>query len=106
MVLDPRWLEILKASGWKTAALAIAFGLFLLMPHWGLLPPLEPWVVLSATLVVLICGMLALTTFVSATLKVLATRQCFFRAASSATLTIRPPAPRRAMARTAARQQR
>jgi hypothetical protein len=30
MAPDPRWLEILKASGWQTTALAVASGLFLL----------------------------------------------------------------------------
>ena len=39
---DPRWLELLKASGWQTVAIAVAVGVFLLAAHWGWLPPLEP----------------------------------------------------------------
>jgi len=49
MTPDPRWLELLKASGWQTAGISIACGLFLLGAHLGWLPPLEPWMVLIAT---------------------------------------------------------
>ena len=34
MTPDPKWLEILKASGWQTTGLACAFGVFLLLPHF------------------------------------------------------------------------
>jgi hypothetical protein len=66
---DPRWLEILKASGWQTAAVAGACALFLLIAHWGWLPPLEPWMIQLAVIAALICGLLALASFTSATLR-------------------------------------
>jgi hypothetical protein len=66
---DPRWLEILKASGWQTAAVAIACGLFLLIARWGWLPPLDAWMIQLATIVFLICGSLAVASFASAALK-------------------------------------
>jgi hypothetical protein len=39
------WLEILKASGWQTAAIAIACGALLWVNHRGWLPPFDLWVV-------------------------------------------------------------
>lgn len=65
MTPDPRWLEILKASGWQTAALAIAAGLFLWANQTSWLPPLEPWMVQAAAIVMLVCGLLALASFIS-----------------------------------------
>ena len=65
MTPDPRWLEILKASGWQTAALAVASGLFLLAAHSGLLPPLEPWMTLLAAAGLLLFGCLAVASFLS-----------------------------------------
>ena len=62
---DSKWLEILKASGWQTAAIAAACGVFLLMDHWGWLPPLEPWMTLLATFFLLLCGFLACASFFS-----------------------------------------
>lgn len=50
MTPDPKWLEILKASGWQTTAGALACGLFWFAPSWGWMPPLEP---LASQLVVL-----------------------------------------------------
>ena len=65
MTPDPRWLEILKASGWQTAALAIAAGLLLRANQAGWLPPFEPWMVQAAAVVMVVCGLLALASFVS-----------------------------------------
>ena len=69
MTPDSRWLEILKASGWQTAAIAAACALFLFAANRGLLPPLDPWMVQLAALAFLVCGFLALASFISATLK-------------------------------------
>jgi Super-infection exclusion protein B len=69
MTVDPRWLEILKASGWQTAAISIACGLFLLAAHLGWLPPLEPWTVLIAAAGLLLFGCLAVASFFSALFK-------------------------------------
>jgi hypothetical protein len=56
---DPRWLEILKASGWQTWALATAAGLLLYGNSKKLLPvTLEPWQLQAATAVFVICGCL------------------------------------------------
>jgi hypothetical protein len=47
MTPDPRWLEILKASGWQTAAVAAACGLFLIARAFRRsalrLPGFRPW---------------------------------------------------------------
>jgi hypothetical protein len=69
MTPDPKWLEILKASGWQTTALAVAFGLFLLAGRAGWLPPLDPWMIQLAALGLLVCGCLSLASIASATLE-------------------------------------
>jgi hypothetical protein len=70
MTINPKWLEILKASGWQTAAGASACALFLLVAHWGWLPPLEPWMVQLAAFALLLLGFLTLASFISSALKV------------------------------------
>jgi hypothetical protein len=69
MTPDPKWLEILKASGWQTTALAVACGLFLLAGRTGWLPPLDPWMIQLAAFGFLVCGCLALASIGSAALK-------------------------------------
>jgi Super-infection exclusion protein B len=66
MTPDPRWLEILKASGWQTAAVAAASGLFLIAMNLGWLPTVEPWMVLLAAAGLLLFGCLAVASFLSA----------------------------------------
>jgi hypothetical protein len=58
MTPDPRWVDILKLGGVPRLGLFVACGLFLLFRHWGWLPPAPDWVVLSAWIVLLICGSL------------------------------------------------
>jgi Super-infection exclusion protein B len=70
MMPDPRWLEILKASGWQMAAIAAACGLFLLVVHWGWVPPLDAWVIQLVTFAFLLFGLLAIAGLISATLAV------------------------------------
>jgi hypothetical protein len=56
---DPKWLEILKASGWQTAALtaASATGLFANARKW--LPvSLDSWVIQAAEVSVFVFGFL------------------------------------------------
>jgi hypothetical protein len=77
MTPDPRWLEILKASGWQTTALATAFGLFLLAAHIGWLPPLDPWTIHLAALGFLVCACLALASMGSAALKIFPAQRWF-----------------------------
>jgi hypothetical protein len=65
MTLDSKWLEILKASGWQTTAIAAACGLFLLLAHWGWLPPLAPWITQIAAFGIVLCGCLSVTAILS-----------------------------------------
>jgi hypothetical protein len=61
MGADPRWLEILKASGWQTAALTAASALILYGNAKKLLPaPLEPWMIQGAEVSLLVFGCLFL----------------------------------------------
>jgi hypothetical protein len=60
MTPDPKWLEILKASGWQTAALAAAFGVTLLMIRVGWIASPDPWFMAFCALSFLICLFLAL----------------------------------------------
>ena len=60
MTPDPKWLEILKASGWQTAALAAAFGVILLVMRVGWIASPEPWFTAFCALAFLICLFLAL----------------------------------------------
>ena len=67
---DPKWLEILKASGWQTAALAVAFLAFWGLIRTGVIPTSDSplWVALPA-LGALICGLLALASIGDALIK-------------------------------------
>jgi hypothetical protein len=65
MTIDSRWLEILKATGWQTTAIAAACGLFLLFARWGWLPSLPPWVVQIVTFGLLLSGFLTVAAFLS-----------------------------------------
>ncbi len=67
---DPKWLEILKASGWQTAALAVAFLAFWRLVRTGAIPRSDSplWEVLPA-LGALICAALALASIGDALIK-------------------------------------
>ena len=54
-MLDAKWLDLLKASGSKTAAGAAAFGLLLLLNVLGWLPALDAWAVQAAAFGFLLC---------------------------------------------------
>lgn len=58
---DPKWLEILKASGWQTAALTAAFGIFIILVKTKIIPTTDNplWIALPA-FGALTCGFLAL----------------------------------------------
>jgi hypothetical protein len=49
MAADPRWLEILKASGGQALALGAACGGLLAAHYFKWIPPLEPWMIHAAT---------------------------------------------------------
>lgn len=77
MTPDPRWLELLKASSWQTAAIAMACGFFLLAALWGWSPPLAGWVIQLVFFVLLLTGFLTLTGLVSGVIKFLSLRERF-----------------------------
>jgi hypothetical protein len=60
MALDAKWLEILKASGGQTTALATAFGVTLLLIRVGWIVAPDPWFTALCALAFLICLLLAL----------------------------------------------
>lgn len=61
MTPDSGWLEILKESGWKTAALAAASGLFWLTLRWGWFSSPPTWASPLAFLAFLVFGLLTVT---------------------------------------------
>ncbi len=59
--LDPRWLEILKASSWQLDGLSFALGSFWMLLRFGMLPPTDnAWVVYGLPLATLVSGALAM----------------------------------------------
>ena len=67
---DPRWLEILKASGWQTTAIAVASALLVYCNAKNLLPtPLDPWMIQGAEAAFFVCGCLSLASIGSAIVK-------------------------------------
>lgn len=69
MTPDPRWLEILKASGGQSASLAFACAAFLILAHVGWIPELNPLMIHAAVFVLILSGLLAVTSFITAFLK-------------------------------------
>ncbi len=69
---NPKWLDILKASGWQTAALAIACGLLIVLVKYEVIPTTDNplWIALPA-IGALIFGSLALAAMGSALAKIL-----------------------------------
>ena len=67
---DPKWLEILKATGWQAAALAAAFAAFLSLSAAGVIPALAPVAVQFLALAALICGFLAIASLATELFKV------------------------------------
>jgi hypothetical protein len=65
---DPRWLEILKASGWQTAAFtgAAAFLLYGNSHNWF---ELEPWIIEAAIVVLIVAACLTVASIGSAAVK-------------------------------------
>src|SRR6266849_7796713 len=70
MSADPRWLEILKASGWQTTALTAAAALTLYLNAAKRFPiPLDSWVIQTAEVSLLVCGCLSLASIGSSIAK-------------------------------------
>ena len=59
-LVDPKWLEILKASGWQTAALTLAFVIFIILVKNNIVPTQSTLWITIPTLGALICGFLSL----------------------------------------------
>lgn len=78
--VDPKWLEILKASGWQTTALAIACGLIVVLVKSEVIPTTDSplWIALPA-IGVLIFGCLSLAAMGSALAKVVKPAAIFDR---------------------------
>ena len=58
---DPKWLEILKASGWQTAALALACVLIVVLINKDVIPTTSsPLWITVPSIVAVICGCLSL----------------------------------------------
>jgi hypothetical protein len=67
MTPDPRWLEILKASGWQTSFLAIGCAAFLLLARLGVIATEPwPWIVPAVAFAFIICTALALASVAQA----------------------------------------
>ena len=62
---DPRWLEILKASGGQVFALAAASGTFLLLTYLEWIPHSEDWIIVLAMALMLLAGFLWLVSVVN-----------------------------------------
>ena len=62
---DPKWLELLKASGPQAAALALACLLLFVAPKWGILEPLPSWVGIFTFFFGVLAAALALFSFLS-----------------------------------------
>lgn len=65
MTPDPKWLEILKASGWQTTAIATAIGITFSLIHSGVLPSPDPLVIVIIATMGIISGCLAIASLLS-----------------------------------------
>jgi hypothetical protein len=67
---DPRWLEILKASGWQTTFLAIGFAAFLALAHRGVISTdALPLIIPATWLGLFACASLAIASIGQAAVK-------------------------------------
>ena len=65
-MLDAKWLEILKASGAKTAAIAVAAALLVYLNTTKRLPvDIDHWIIGVAIIVALLCGCLTVASIAS-----------------------------------------
>lgn len=64
MPIDPKWLEILKASGWQTAAISVACGIFIFLSSLSIIPEF-PVFVAGAYFVGILCACLTFSVILS-----------------------------------------
>jgi hypothetical protein len=70
MTLDPKWLDILKASGWQTTFLAIGCAVFLVLARWRVIPTdALPLIIPAMWFGLIVCAFLAAASIGQATLK-------------------------------------
>ena len=65
MTPDPRWLELLKASGFQTGAVAVACATLLFLGRWEFFPPFDTWVIYVLFVAMVVCASLALASLLS-----------------------------------------
>lgn len=66
-MLDPKWLDFLKTSGWQTTALAAASGILIWLRVSGLAPvDIPDWIILTALATGIVSGCLAVASWGSA----------------------------------------
>ena len=61
-----KFFNLLKARGRQTCCIALAASLFLCLSNTGVLPGLEPWMVVAGWVVILLCGALAVASLAPA----------------------------------------
>ncbi len=66
MTPDPKWLEILKASGWQTTAIALACAIIIALVSNEVLPTPEGWIIFSVASIGIVTGCLAAASILSA----------------------------------------
>lgn len=59
-------IDLLKASGWQTAMIAVGCGLLLYLSRVGIIPAMDPWMVILAWAAMLIAAGLAVASLLSA----------------------------------------
>jgi hypothetical protein len=70
MTPDPKWLEILKASGWQTTFLAIGCAVFLVLAYWRVIPTdALPLIIPAMWGGLIVCASLAVASIGQVTLK-------------------------------------
>lgn len=67
--IDPKWLELLKASQPQAAAMAVACFALLLAPRFEVVTSLSDWVIIPASFVGVLSAGLALFSFLSSAYK-------------------------------------
>jgi hypothetical protein len=67
---DPKWLEILKASGWQTTFLAVGCAVFLVLVKLDIIVVEPwPWIVPAVALALIVCTALALASIAQASIE-------------------------------------
>ena len=61
-----KFVDVLKASGWQTGFVTLFAAAFVYLSHIGVLPPMEPWMVLAGLAVAFAFGALATASLVTA----------------------------------------